>query len=90
LLARGFVGWVECNESQRFSNIITSSQARKYGLFVGRSLGRKKRENEFTTESTEALRVASRLKAVVGVGFSHEWLVGWVEYNETQRVWFKS
>ena len=44
------VGWGECNETQRFSNVITSSQVHKYELFVVRSLGR---QVNFTTETTE-------------------------------------
>jgi hypothetical protein len=64
------VGWVECSETQRSSNIIASSQVRTYALFVGRPLGRKM---NFTTENSEALRLLAR-------GF-----VGWVECNETQR-----
>jgi len=38
-ISNTYVGWVEWNETQRFSNIITISQARKYALYVGRSLG---------------------------------------------------
>ena len=63
-ISNAYVGWVEWNETQRFSNIITTSQARKYALFVGRPLGRKKWEKEFHHRE---LRGASRSTEVKGI-----------------------